>query len=73
MSGWSCPGKQGCAGRRGGNEVTEAMGHLWGARRGDTVRNRTEQSAAPDCLQRPLVPRSRFQQQVSASVRLQRS
>src|SRR5438128_2371573 len=28
-----------------------------------------EQSAAPDCLQRPLVPRSRFRQQVSASVR----
>jgi hypothetical protein len=25
--------------------------------------------AAPDCLQRPLVPRSRFRQQVSASVR----
>jgi hypothetical protein len=29
-----------------------------------------EQSAAPDCLQRPLVPRARFQPQVSASVRL---
>ena len=28
-----------------------------------------EQRAAPDCLQRPLVPRSRFRQQVSASVR----
>jgi len=30
---------------------------------------RAEQSAAPDCLQRPLVPRSRFRQQVSTSVR----
>ena len=28
------------------------------------------QSTAPDCLQRPLLPRSRFRQQVSASVRL---
>src|SRR5262245_51736340 len=28
-----------------------------------------EPCTAPDCLQRPLVPRSRFQQQVSASVR----
>jgi hypothetical protein len=27
-----------------------------------------EQSAAPDCLQRPLLRRARFQQQVSASV-----
>ena len=27
--------------------------------------------AAPDCLQRPLLRRSRFRQQVSASVRLQ--
>jgi 5-methylcytosine-specific restriction endonuclease McrA len=70
MSGWSCPGKQGYTGRRGGNEVTEAMGHFWALVGWDTVRNRTEQSAAPDCLQRPLVPRSRFQQQVSASVRL---
>src|SRR5712691_3671873 len=26
------------------------------------------QSTAPDCLQRPLVPRSHFRQQVSASV-----
>ena len=32
-----------------------------------------EQSTAPDCLQRPLVPRSRFRQQVSASVRLTRA
>ena len=31
---------------------------------------RAEQSAAPDCLQRPLLRRSRFRQQVSASVRL---
>jgi hypothetical protein len=30
----------------------------------------TEQSAAPDCLQRPLLRRVRFRQQVSASVRL---
>lgn len=29
-----------------------------------------EQGAAADRLQRPLVPRSRFQPQVSASVRL---
>src|SRR5262245_6184580 len=28
--------------------------------------------AAPDCLQRPLLRRSRFRQQVSASVRLQK-
>jgi hypothetical protein len=31
-------------------------------------RNKAEPSTAPDCLQRPLVPRSRFRQQVSASV-----
>jgi len=31
----------------------------------------TQSGAAPDCLQRPLVPRVRFRQQVSASVRLQ--
>ena len=31
--------------------------------------SRAEQSAAPDRLQRPLVPRARFRQQVSASVR----
>jgi hypothetical protein len=30
-----------------------------------------EPSTAPDCLQRPLVPRVRFRQQVSASVRRQ--
>jgi hypothetical protein len=30
---------------------------------------RAEQSAAPDCLQRPLLRRARFRQQVSASVR----
>jgi hypothetical protein len=29
---------------------------------------RAEQSATPACLQRPLVPRSRFRQQVSAGV-----
>src|SRR5438128_231478 len=33
-------------------------------------RARAEQSTAPDCLQRPLLRRSRFRQQVSASVRL---
>ena len=32
-----------------------------------------EPRAAPDCLQRPLVPRFRFRQQVSASVGLQKS
>jgi hypothetical protein len=32
----------------------------------------TEHGAAPDCLQRPLLRRSRFRQQVSASVRCQR-
>jgi len=31
---------------------------------------RAEQSAAPDCLQRPLLRRSRFRQQVSLGVRL---
>jgi hypothetical protein len=30
---------------------------------------RAEQSAAPDCLQRPLLRRSRFRQQVSLGVR----
>ena len=30
---------------------------------------RAEQSAAPDCLQRPLLRRSRFRQQVSSAVR----
>jgi hypothetical protein len=30
-----------------------------------------EPSTTPDCLQRPLVPRFRFRQQVNASVRLQ--
>ena len=34
---------------------------------------RTSPSAAPDCLQPPLVPRSGFRQQVSASVRLSTS
>jgi hypothetical protein len=32
-----------------------------------------EPSAAPDCQKRPLMPRSRFQQQVSANVRLPRT
>jgi hypothetical protein len=31
--------------------------------------SQAEQSTAPDCLQRPLLRRSRFRQQVSASVR----
>ena len=31
----------------------------------------TYKGAAPDCLQRPLLRRSRFRQQVSASVMLQ--
>jgi hypothetical protein len=31
--------------------------------------DRAEQRLAPDSLQRPLVPRSRFRQQVKASVR----
>jgi hypothetical protein len=30
--------------------------------------SRAEQSAAPDCLQRPLLRRARFRQQVSASL-----
>ena len=36
--------------------------------RGALSPSRAEQSTAPDCLQRPLVRRSRFRQQVSASV-----
>jgi hypothetical protein len=46
--------------------------HNVGKARGKTdvlYQSWAEQSAAPDCLQRPLVPRSRFLQQVSASVR----
>jgi|KBSSwiStaDraftv2_1062776.scaffolds.fasta_scaffold600393_2 hypothetical protein len=35
----------------------------------NSVALRAEQSTAPDCLQRPLLRRSRFRQQVSASVR----
>jgi len=37
---------------------------------GVCAKTRAEQSAAPDCLQRPLLRRSRFRQQVSASVGL---
>src|SRR2546427_7993072 len=40
------------------------------AKGGEVQGATTEQSTAPDCLQRPLLRRSRFRQQVSASVRL---
>ena len=38
-------------------------------REGTRLEEHTEPRTAPDGLQRPLVPRSRFQQQVSAGVR----
>jgi hypothetical protein len=72
MSGWSCPRKQGTKAAEGVTRSRKpwvVSGALTGR---DTVHNRTEPSAAPDCLQPTLVPRFGFRHQVSASVRRQK-
>jgi hypothetical protein len=44
-------------------EASEFVWSQW------AIEHLAEQSAAPDCLQRPLLRRSRFRQQVSLGVR----